>query len=229
MSTLDTITFDPKAAVNSGIVFPQGAPTAKAAKDDNGKWNNAYLAPTAVTKAADGSVSIPGVVILVTSTGAATPATVTGFLKVSTNGNYLVTIARQKDAITATAKAARAEANTAAKAAWKTNGPTAPAAIVAPVVTIAGQAATAPAVTAPAVTVAPTKAEQAVEQAGSRHNLTAADIAMLRESGFGLGAIMDMLSGKPDTAPAVTAPAVTIAKGSTPAKTGKAGTLAPKV
>jgi hypothetical protein len=104
---------------------------------------------------------IPSRIAIVTSTGAATPATVTGYVETLKNGNWLVLATR--DAIPAPVKALRAAVGAESSAAWKAAkalkaATPAPVKAVAPA-PVVPTLASAPVVVAPApVAVAPAPA-----------------------------------------------------------------------
>jgi hypothetical protein len=146
--SLNTLKVDTTLAVNAGIDYTGCIPAKPAKNPETNKWDHVILAPDAVV---NGTLKSARVAI-VTSTGQATPATVTGFVKQTTNGNYVFTVKR--DTVPATVAAVRKAANEAAKTAWK-NGErpskTAPAPVA---ITVPGVAAPAPA-PAPVAIVAP--------------------------------------------------------------------------
>lgn len=110
------VTFDPKAPVNAGIDY-SGIPADMAGKpskgSDTGRWDEIILPPTAV---ADGAFKSARAV-LVTSQGFATPVTLLGFVKVTTNGNYVCKVKR--DPIPPEVKAVRDAQSAQQKADWK--------------------------------------------------------------------------------------------------------------
>jgi hypothetical protein len=123
-------TYDTKHPANVGINYTgiPGAMVGKPAKGtDTGKWDEIILPPESVK---DGTF-LASRAIVVTSQGFATPATLGDFVRVTTNGNYVVKVKR--DSLPDAVKQARKALSDAQKAAYKQNGPQARPAKQAPV------------------------------------------------------------------------------------------------
>lgn len=127
------VNYDQTAPYNQGVDF-NGIPAPMVGKPakgaDTGKWDEIILPPDAVANGA----FLSNRAVRVTSQGFATPCTLGQFVKVTTNGNYVVKC--KLDAVPQTVKAIRAEMSAAQKAEWKANGPQArqARAVVVPVV-----------------------------------------------------------------------------------------------
>jgi hypothetical protein len=145
------VTYDPTAPYNA-IPALADVPMAMIGKpskgQDSGRWDEIILSPDAVVNGAFRSARA----IIVTSQGFATPCDITGFVRQTTNGNYVCKVKR--DAVPDDVKALRQAMSSAQKADYKANGPKARTAREqAPAPVLPGQTAT-PA-TAPAPEQAP--------------------------------------------------------------------------
>lgn len=239
MSKLNELDYDPRLAVNQGVVIPKAAIPAKATNDileDGSKaktWNSAYIPADSVV-----NNILPALVVLINAQGAATPAKVTGFVKWTTNGNAMVTVKRDRDAIPAEAKVARQAASADAKAAWQsgTKAPKAAPAVKAAPVMANGAPAPASAPKVMALVDTPTgvaimevkEAPAPAQNPMATTGLSADDIANLRKAGFSLADIMaELASVTKAIEGGIEGPAAP--KVASIPKGGKGGTLAPKV
>lgn len=139
---------------NQGVDFTGCIPGKPAKDTETNKWGHVILAPSAVVN----GTLVSNRVAIVTSTGIATPATVTGFVRQSTNGNYIFSV--QRDKLDAKVQEVRKAINLANKADYLANGPKVrPAVAEAATVAIPGQTqavASTPAVTGKPVTTTQT-------------------------------------------------------------------------